>query len=139
MAVCLGSVSVLAPRDRLGTPNCLYPVLLSSFMPASHPTHVSILSRRGCHLCDVLFRLAQRMEIDYHLVIAKVDVEADPRLREMYGERIPVVFVDDVEACAGKVTEPELRIAIERTRKKARWRRPISRILSRLGVTPRRG
>lgn len=127
------------PSTGLGTPNCLYLVLLSSFMPASDPTRVSILSRRGCHLCDVLFRLAQRMEGELGLAVAKVDVDNDQRLRTVYGERIPVVLVDDVEACAGKVTEPELRTAIKQKIKKARWRRLISRILSRLGVTPRRG
>jgi len=46
-----------------------------------------------------------------------------------------IVLLDEVEHFVGKVTEGELRRAI----KKARWRRPISRILSRLGFAPTRG
>lgn len=102
-------------------------------------TRVTILSRPGCHLCNVLARLAQRLADDLPIEVAKVNVDEDPGLRSRYGDRVPVVLVEDLEACAGKVTEPELRRAIERTRKSARWRRPISRILSRLGLQPSRG
>jgi len=63
------------------------------------------------------------------------DIEGDSVLMERYGTRVPVVLLDEVEHFAGNVTEGELRRAI----KKARWRRPISRILFRLGYAPRQG
>ena len=101
----------------------------------SMPVRVTILSREGCHLCDVVYRIAIHLQSELHIETSKVYVEGDRVLTERYGERVPVLLLDDVEQFAGKVTEGALRRAI----KKARWRRPISRILSRLGYGPKRG
>ena len=75
------------------------------------------------------------LQSELHIETSKVSIEGDRVLMERYGTRVPVVLLDEVEHFAGKVTEGELRRAI----KKARWRRPISRILSRLGYAPKRG
>lgn len=99
------------------------------------PVQVTILSRKDCHLCDVICRIAMHLQAELSITTKKVDVESDRALTERYGSRVPVVLIDEVEQFAGKVTEGELRRAI----KKARWRRPISRILSRLGCGPKRG
>lgn len=99
------------------------------------PVHVTILSREDCHLCNVIFRIALHLQAELNITTKKVGVEGDRALMERYGSRVPVVLIDEVEQFSGKVTEGELRRAI----KKARWRRPISRILSRLGCGPKRG
>ena len=101
----------------------------------SMPIRVTILSREDCHLCDVVYRIATHLQSELHIETSKVSIESDRVLMERYGTRVPVVLLDEVEHFAGKVTEGELRRAI----KKARWRRPISRILSRLGYAPKRG
>ncbi len=99
------------------------------------PIHVTILSREDCHLCNVVYRIALCLQSELHIETSKVLIEGDRLLMERYGARVPVVLLDEVEHFAGNVTEGELRRAI----KKARWRRPISRILSRLGYAPKRG
>ena len=96
---------------------------------------VTILSRQDCHLCEVAMGIARRLQAEIPFCLNQLDVANDPGLSAQYGHRIPVILIDQVESCAGKVTERELRRAIKR----ARWRRPISRILSRLGFHPRRG
>ncbi len=96
---------------------------------------LTILSRPDCHLCDVVLKIARRLQDDTPFNLTKVDISDDADLVRRYGTRIPVVLIDHHEACAGKITERDLRKAL----KKARWRRPISRILSRLGLTPPRG
>ena len=101
----------------------------------SVPIRVTILSREDCHLCDVVYRIAIHLQSELHIETSKVSIESDRVLIERYGTRVPVILLDEVEHFAGKVTEGELRRAI----KKARWRRPISRILSRLGYVPNRG
>jgi hypothetical protein len=101
----------------------------------SIPIRVTILSREDCHLCDVVYRIATHLQSELHIETSKVSIESDRVLIERYGTRIPIILLDEVEYFAGKVTEGELRRAI----KKARWRRPISRILSRLGYAPKRG
>ena len=99
------------------------------------PVHVTILSRKDCHLCDVIYRIAMHLQAELNITTRKVNIEGDSALTERYGSRVPVVLIDEVEHFAGKVTEGELR----RTIKKTRWRRPISRILSCLGYGPKRG
>ena len=101
----------------------------------SVPIRVTILSREDCHLCDVVYRIAIHLQSELHIETSKVSIESDKVLIERYGTMVPVILLDEVEHFAGKVTEGELRRAI----KKARWRRPISRILSRLGYVPKRG
>jgi len=97
------------------------------------PIRVTILSRNDCHLCDVVYRIATNLQLELHIETNKVSIDRDRLLMERYGTRVPVVLLDEVEYLAGNVTEEELRRAI----KKARWRRPISRILSCLGYAPK--
>ena len=99
----------------------------------SLPIRVTILSREGCHLCDDVYRIAVHLRSELHIEAIKVSIEGDRVLMERHGTRVPVVLLDEVEHFAGNVTEEELRRAIKR----ARWRRPISRILSRLGCAPK--
>jgi hypothetical protein len=101
----------------------------------SMPVRVTILSREDCHLCGVVYRIARHLQSELHIETSKVFIEGDRVLMERYGTKVPVVLINEVEHFTGKVTEAELRRAI----KKARWRRPISRILSRLGFSPKRG
>ena len=100
---------------------------------------LTILSRPDCHLCDVVEKMAHRLKADLDLLIDKQNVEVTSQSSALYGDAVPVVLVDGVEACRGKVTEGELRRSIERAGRKARWRRSISRILSRLNGSLRRG
>jgi len=100
----------------------------------SMPIRITILSRENCHLCDVVYRIATLLQFELHIEASKVFIESDRVLMERYGTRVPVVLLDEVEYFAGNVTEGELRRAVKR----ARWRRPISRILSRLGYAPKR-
>jgi hypothetical protein len=66
------------------------------------PARIELLSRAGCTLCT---RLAGRLtelagELDFGLVVTDVDDEAAagrPALRAEYGDRLPVVLLDDVE------------------------------------------
>ena len=99
----------------------------------SNPLRVIVLSRKDCHLCDVVYRMAVRLQLELHIDTKKVSIEGDTDLLERHGARVPVVLLDGIEHFSGNVTEGELRRAI----KKARWRRPISRILSCLGYAPK--
>jgi len=96
---------------------------------------VIIYSRAGCHLCEVTEKMARRLQEERPFALDSVNVDGDTSLLERYGSRVPVVVIDGVEQFAGRATEGELRRAIKR----ARWREPISRILSRLRQGLRRG
>ena len=92
------------------------------------PLRLTIMSRQDCHLCRVVTRVAKQVQLDLCFDLVTVDVDSDERLRAQYGDRVPVLLLNDRETLSGKVTVGELREAI----KKARWRNPISRILSRV-------
>ncbi len=96
---------------------------------------VTIMSRRDCHLCRVVTRVAGQVQQDLPFHLSVVDVDSDPGLTARYGDRVPVVLLNDRETFAGKMTGGELREAIKR----ARWRNPISRILSRMKLALTRG
>ncbi|WP_111766623.1 glutaredoxin family protein [Nakamurella deserti] len=58
-------------------------------------TAVTLIGRRGCHLCEearveVLAALARQP-----FTLTELDVDSDPELRAEYGEQVPVVLVDD--------------------------------------------
>src|SRR3989442_5513065 len=96
---------------------------------------VTILSRHQCELCDVVLNMARRLQATTPFGLNHVNIDADAQLLARYGSRVPVLLIDQVEIGSGAITEADLRRAIKR----ARWRKPISRILSRLRATLRRG
>ena len=89
---------------------------------------VTILSRQQCELCEVVLSTARRLQATMSFGLNLKDIDADAHLLARYGSRVPVVLIDQVEIGSGALTEADLRRAIKR----ARWRSPISRILSRL-------
>jgi hypothetical protein len=102
-------------------------------MPIDAP-QVVIISRADCSPCKALLQLMHRLQPELHFSLTERDVDTDPNLAACYGEKVPVVLIDGRETCSGVVTEEMLRRAI----KGARWRKPVSRILSRLGLKPQR-
>jgi glutaredoxin len=99
------------------------------------PLRVTIVSRHDCHLCRVVYRVAEQLQQELSFDLATVDVDGDLGAVTRYGNRVPVVLIDGKETLSGKVTGGSLRKAI----KKARWRNPISRILSRVKLALTRG
>lgn len=96
---------------------------------------VTIFSRKNCHLCHVAMRIARHVQADIPFTLHSVDITHDAALLALYGDRIPVVLINQQEQFAGKISERDLRAAL----KKTRWSKSISRILSRLGFHPNRG
>jgi glutaredoxin len=77
-----------------------------------------LLSRAGCHLCDdaraVLAPVATELGVGWE----ERDVDADPRLADEYGDRVPVVLLDGAEHSYWRVDESRLRAALAGRR---RW------------------
>ena len=71
---------------------------------------ITIYSRPGCHLCDEMKAVVER-------VIARqtpspdvqvVDISTDPNLEALYGFEIPVLMVNGRKAAKYRVTEEEM-------------------------------
>ena len=69
------------------------------------PHQVLLFTRSGCHLCEE----AEALLVRHGLSPLKIDVDADPQLREKYDTCVPVVVIDGKERFRGRVNEVLLR------------------------------
>ena len=79
---------------------------------------VTILSRHDCHLCDVALRIAQHVQTEMPFTLTRMNIDEQADLAARYGDRVPVILIDQVEAFAGKITEGDFRRAIQKASKK---------------------
>ena len=73
---------------------------------------LQLLTRSGCHLCEVAAETLGRVAGEAGLVPQLVDVDGDDELRAEYGDRVPVVAVDGREHGYFRVEEDRLRAAL---------------------------
>ncbi|SDD43085.1 glutaredoxin family protein [Actinokineospora iranica] len=76
-------------------------------------THVTVVTRQGCHACEVAEADIARICADFTTVTWDTeDVDTDPELRAEYGDRVPVILINGEEHGYWKVEEPRLRAAL---------------------------
>ncbi|RFU23300.1 glutaredoxin family protein [Geodermatophilus marinus] len=68
-----------------------------------------LLTRDGCHLCQVAAETLERIAAEAGTTVTAVDVDADPELQAEYGDRVPVVLLDGREHSYFTVDVPRLR------------------------------
>jgi hypothetical protein len=78
------------------------------------PTDVRVvlLTKPGCHLCDDVRPVVERVCASTGVSWAEVDITADPALLEDYREQIPVTFVDGAQHDFWRIDETRLRAAL---------------------------
>ena len=69
---------------------------------------LTLYSRPGCHLCDDMKAVVQRVGQLMPITIEIVDISTDPELDARYGLEIPVLLVDGKKAAKYRVSEEEL-------------------------------
>ena len=70
---------------------------------------VTIYSRQGCHLCDQMKAVVERVGQSVAIAVEEIDVSTDPALEARYGGEVPVLLVGGTKAAKYRVTEAELR------------------------------
>jgi len=73
---------------------------------------VTLYTKKGCHLCEEAKELLRKLQREYDLAIAEVDIESDKGLQEIYGLLIPVVALEGGRIFHSKITENQLRQAL---------------------------
>jgi glutaredoxin len=68
-----------------------------------------LITRPGCHLCDVAKEAMDRIAADTGEAWREVDVESDAALEAEYGDRVPVIMLDGREHGYWRVEEARLR------------------------------
>ncbi len=69
---------------------------------------LTIYSRPGCHLCEEMKAIVERVARRIQVTVEEIDVSGSPALEERYGSEIPVLLVDGKKAAKYRVTEEEL-------------------------------
>ena len=77
-------------------------------------TKVTLYGKPGCCLCDEARAEVAAVRAESAFDLTEVDVSADPRLWNAYGERIPVVEIDGEEAFELHVERSELARLLDR-------------------------
>jgi glutaredoxin len=80
----------------------------------SASARVVLYGRDGCHLCDQARTMLERVREETGEGFDEVDIDADPELRERYGELVPVVTVDGVQQGYWRIESARVRAALAR-------------------------
>jgi len=80
----------------------------------AEPAQVVVYTRENCHLCDDAIETIERVadSVSRPVDVETVDVDADPDLRDRYGERVPYVTVDGRPAFKYRVDADDLRATL---------------------------
>ena len=70
---------------------------------------LTLYSRPGCHLCDEMKTVINRVAQSTPLYLEEIDISSSADLEERYGLEIPVLFVAGKKAAKYRIGEDELR------------------------------
>jgi glutaredoxin len=73
---------------------------------------VTVVSRQGCHLCEVAEAEVARICGELAVPWETVDVDSDTELRAEYGDQVPVILIDGKEHGYWRVEEERFRAAL---------------------------
>jgi len=74
---------------------------------------LTLYSRPGCHLCDVMKETITRVAQEVAFRLEEVDISTDPALEARYGQEIPVLLVEGKKVAKYRIAEDELRRALK--------------------------
>ena len=81
---------------------------------------LTIYSKPGCHLCDVMKSTVRRVlstrSAEPATFVDEIDISGDPELIDRYGLEIPVLLIDGKKAAKYRVSEQELTQMLDRRR-----------------------
>jgi len=68
-------------------------------MNAGSKLLLTLVSRQYCHLCHDMELSLAPLAAEFGVSVIIVDVDADPELEALYGERVPVLLHERNELC----------------------------------------
>jgi hypothetical protein len=87
---------------------------------ARTPVPLTLYSRAGCHLCDVMKAELERARTREPWELSEVDIDASAELTERFGRSIPVLEVGGRIAFKGRMTAADFEAKFARLA--ADWR-----------------
>ena len=74
--------------------------------------NVTIYSRHGCHLCDVMKDEVAQIQKDLEFTIEIIYIDKNTELEEKYGEQVPVILINGEIHDFFKLNETRFRKAL---------------------------
>lgn len=74
---------------------------------------LTLYSRVGCHLCDVMKEQIERLRPRYDFSLDVVDIDRDPALKAQYDWDVPVLLVDGEKIAKYRLDEAMLLRRLE--------------------------
>ena len=68
-----------------------------------------LVGKPGCHLCEVMLRVAAPVAAEMGLTLVERDLRSDPELDALYRHDIPVLLLDGREVARHRVSADDLR------------------------------
>jgi len=68
-------------------------------MGIERPPTLTVYSRHSCHLCEEMIEALRGLQGLGRFEIAVVDVDADPELERLHGDKVPVLMHGERELC----------------------------------------
>jgi len=69
---------------------------------------LTLYTRPGCHLCDEMKVVLQRVGTQLSFALEEVDISLNVMLTQRYGHDIPVLVVDGIEIARHRIGEAKL-------------------------------
>jgi glutaredoxin len=83
------------------------------FGPTDAAMTLTIYSRPGCHLCEEMKAVVERVARRTDAAVQEIDISGTPELEQRYGVDIPVLLVDGRKAAKHRIGEEELLRILE--------------------------
>lgn len=80
----------------------------------ANDARVVVYSRDGCHLCEAAEQLVAQVVAETGDDWARVDIDAEPELKQAFTDQVPVTFVDGRQHDFWRVDPARLRAALTR-------------------------
>lgn len=70
---------------------------------------ITLYTKQDCCLCEEMKKVVRSVAGEIPLEIKEVDVDSSSKLKESYGDEVPVLFINGRKAFKVRVTVKELR------------------------------
>ena len=75
---------------------------------------LTLYSRADCCLCDEMKAAIRQVTAKLPLELQEIDVDSDAQLKQLYGDEVPVLFIDGRKAFKYRVTAKQLKRRLAR-------------------------
>jgi len=75
---------------------------------------LQIYTRRDCCLCEEMKNVIREAKAPFPITLDEIDVDSSAELQVLYGQEVPVLFINGRKAFKYRVTPRELQMRFEK-------------------------